>query len=61
MYMLRHTCATLALRDGVDLLQVSRRLRHNNIAIIARFYGHVKAEYTMQAAQNFDRLVASVS
>jgi len=61
MYVLRHTCATLALLDGVDLLQVSRRLRHKNIAITARFYGHMKAEHTTQAAESFNRLAASVS
>lgn len=60
MYVLRHTCATLALLDGVDLLQVSRRLRHKNITITARFYGHMKAEHTTQAAESFNRL-ASVS
>lgn len=59
-YVLRHTCATLALLDGVDLLQVSRRLRHKTIAITAQFYGHVKAEHTTQAAENFDRLAAGV-
>jgi integrase len=60
-YVLRHTCATLALLDGVDLLQVSRRLRHKNIGITARFYGHLKAEHTTQAAESFNRLASSVS
>jgi site-specific recombinase XerD len=61
MYVLRHTCATLALLDEVDLLQVSRRLWHKSIVITARFYSHVQAEHTTKAAQSFDRLVASVS
>jgi integrase len=61
MYVLRHTCATLALLDGVDLLQVSRRLRHKNITITARFYGHMKAEHTLQAAESFNRLAASIA
>jgi integrase len=60
-YVLRHTCATLALLDGVDLLQVSRRLRHKNITITAQFYGHLKAEHTTQAAESFNRLAAGVS
>lgn len=60
MYVLRHTCATLALLDGVDLLQVSRRLRHKNIGITARFYGHLNAEHTTRAAESFDRLATSV-
>jgi integrase len=61
MYVLRHSCATLALLDGVDLLQVSRRLRHKNITITARFYGHMKAEHTTQAAESFNRMAASVT
>jgi integrase len=59
-YVLRHTCATLALLDGVDLLQVSRRLRHKNITITAQFYGHLKAEHTTQVADSFQRLAAGV-
>ena len=57
-YVLRHTCATLLLLGGMDLLQVSRRLRHKNIGITARFYGHVKAEHTTQAPEIWDRLFA---
>jgi len=57
---MNHTCATLALLDGVDLLQVSRRLRHKNISIAAQFYGHVKAEHTTQAAEGFNRLATSL-
>jgi integrase len=53
MYLLRHTCATLALLYGADLLQVSRQLRHKNVAITASFYGRMKAEHTTQAAESF--------
>jgi integrase len=59
-YVLRHTCATLLLLDDMDLLSVSRRLRHKNITITARFYGHVQAKHTTKAADSFDRLAASV-
>ena len=55
MYVLRHTRAILALLDGVDPLQVSRPLRHKNMGITARFYGHMKAEHTTQAAESFNR------
>jgi integrase len=58
-YVLRHTCATLLLLGGMDLLQVSRRLRHKNITITARFYRHVKAEHTTQASEVWDRMLAS--
>jgi hypothetical protein len=43
----------------MDLLQVSRRLRHKNISITARFYGHVKAEHTTQAPEIWDRLLGT--
>lgn len=56
-----HVCATLALLDSVDLLQVSRRLGHTDLAFAARMYGHLKAEHTTQAAESFNRLAASVS
>ena len=47
-------------RDGVALLQVSRRLRHKNITITAQFYGHLKAEHTTEATESFNRLAVSV-
>lgn len=55
MYALRHTCATLLLLDGVDLLEVSRRLGHTDLAFTARTYGHVKAEHSTRSAASFDR------
>jgi integrase len=58
-YVLRHTCATVLLLLGVDLLTVSRRLRHKNITITARFYGHVKAKDTTAAPEAFDQLFAA--
>jgi len=44
----------------MDLLSVSRRLRHKNITITARFYGHVQAKHTTKAADSFDRLAGAV-
>lgn len=61
LYVSRHTSATLALLDGVDLLQVSRRLGHTDLAFTARMYGHLKAEHTTQAAESFNRLAAGVA
>ena len=60
-YVLRHTCATLLLLDGVDLLSVSRRLRHKTITITGRFYGHMQAKHTTQAAESCDRLAVAAT
>jgi integrase len=59
-YVLRHTCATLALLDGIDLLTVSRRLGHKNTGITSTFYGHVAAEHSGACADSFERLAAMV-
>ena len=59
--MLRHTFGTLLLVGGMELLQVSRRLRHKNITITAGFYGHVRAEHTAQAPEIWDRLFAGAA
>ena len=60
IYILRHTCATLSLLDGVDLLTVSRRLGHKNTGITSTFYGHVAAEHSGACAESFDRLAAAI-
>jgi len=43
-YDLRHTTATLLLRDGVSLALVSRLLRHSDPKITMQRYGHLVAE-----------------
>lgn len=55
LYVLRHTCATLALLSGVPLLEVSRLLGHTDLAFTARVYGHVKAEHATAVSEAFER------
>lgn len=50
---LRHTHATLLLKDGVPLHVVSRRLGHANEAFTARQYAHVQAGQQAEAAARF--------
>lgn len=55
LYVLRHTSFTLALLDGVSLLEVSRRAGHTDLAFTARVYGHMQAKDTAAVAENTQR------
>ena len=41
-HMLRHTHATLLLESGADMLAISKRLGHKNLATTADIYAHVR-------------------
>ncbi len=41
LHTLRHTHASLLIREGVDILTISRRLGHSSAAITLGVYGHL--------------------
>jgi len=40
-HCLRHTCASILIADGLDVLSLSRRLGHGSAAITLGVYGHL--------------------
>ena len=52
---LRHTHATLLLKEGIQVKIVSERLGHANIAITLDTYSHVLPSMQTQAAEGIDR------
>lgn len=57
-HALRHTAATLALRAGVPVHVVSRRLGHRDAAITMRVYAHVLADMSQAGALELEDLLA---
>jgi integrase len=46
---LRHTWASLAIRNGVPLLIVARNLGHSTTRMVEKHYGHLAASYVSDA------------
>jgi len=57
---LRHTAATLLLREGVQPLVVSEMLGHASVAFTLATYGHVQAEMRKPARDAMERLFGGV-
>ena len=55
---LRHTHATLLLRDGIYVKVVSERLGHANVAITLDTYAHVLPGMQGEAAARLDSIMA---
>lgn len=56
---LRHTAATLLLREGVQPHVVSEMLGHASVAFTLQTYGHVQAEMRKPARDAMERLFAA--
>ncbi len=54
LHDLRHTHATLLLKEGIHLKIVSERLGHGGIQITADVYSHVTPDMQRQAADSID-------
>ena len=50
-HSLRHTCATLALRNGSDIVQVQYLLGHQSLATTS-IYTHIKDRWEFNPARN---------
>ncbi len=58
-YDLRHTCATLLLKDGEHIKVVSERLGHSNVRITLEIYVHVLPGMQRDAANRMESLLNS--
>ena len=50
-HKLRHTCASLAITNGADIVSVSERLGHSDTAVTLRMYAHANEESIRRAGQ----------
>lgn len=57
---MRHTCATLALKEGVPAHVVSRMLGHARVSITMDLYAHVLPGQGKEAAAKMDALFAGL-
>ena len=57
---LRHTFATMALQNGVDVKTVSSMLGHYNAGFTLRTYTHATRQMQEQAAEKMGNFMAEV-
>ena len=57
---LRHTFATLALQNGVDIKTVSGMLEHFSAGFTLDTYAHVTGDMQRQAAQVMDTFMTDI-
>ena len=52
-HLFRHTYASLALTNGADILSISAKLGHSDVAVTLRNYSHANQESMENAAEVF--------
>ena len=57
---LRHTFATMAIENGIDIKTVAALLGHNTVATSINTYTHTTDEMRRAAASNIDRKIGGV-
>ena len=58
---LRHTAATLLLKEGIPVKVVSESLGHSDVAITLRIYAHVLPDMQAQATAALERVFGEMS
>ena len=56
-HMLRHTHATLLLEAGANIVDVSKRLGHNNTSITLDVYSHATKKMTADTVNLFEKIL----
>jgi integrase len=57
LYSLRHSCATLLLRNGVNIKVIQERLGHSDINLTLSVYAHVLEGMQAEASDNMQALL----
>jgi len=60
-YDLRHTCASLLIREGASIKAVQRHMGHKTAAITLDTYGHLYPNELAGLAERFERLHVEAS
>jgi integrase len=60
-HTLRHTYASVSLRDNINIFVLSKRLGHYDVAFTMQTYGHLMSDSQDDAAQVMDRYIGLAS
>lgn len=61
IHMLRHTCASLLIRQNTPITTVSQILGHSDVQITLKTYAHFFVEDSFEAMEKLSQFVASVT